>query len=85
MQKAFAQLKASAATAAAGLASALAPVITWLINLINSLLNAFIRLISLITGKSIGVMKKQGKAISATGSAAKKPPASSPSLTSWTF
>ena len=72
VQKAFAQLKGSAATAAAGLASALAPVITWLINLINSLLNAFIRLISLITGKSIGVMKKQGKAISATGSAAKK-------------
>lgn len=72
VQQAFAQLKGSAATAAAGLASALAPVITWLINLINSLLNAFIRLISLITGKSIGVMKKQGKAISATGSAAKK-------------
>lgn len=72
VQKAFAQLKGSAATAAAGLASALAPVITWLINLINSLLNAFIRLISLITGKSIGAMKKQGKAISATGSAAKK-------------
>ena len=72
VQKAFAQLKGSAATAAAGLASDLAPVITWLINLINSLLNAFIRLISLITGKSIGVMKKQGKAISATGSAAKK-------------
>ncbi len=72
VQQAFAQLKGSAATAAAGLASALAPVITWLINLINSLLNAFIRLISLITGKSIGAMKKQGKAISATGSAAKK-------------
>lgn len=72
VRQAFAQLKGSAATAAAGLASALAPVITWLINLINSLLNAFIRLISLITGKSIGVMKKQGKAISATGSAAKK-------------
>ena len=72
VQQAFAQLKGSAATAAAGLASALAPVITWLINLINSLLNAFIRLISLITGKSIGAMKKQGNAISATGSAAKK-------------
>ena len=72
VQQAFAQLKGSAATAAAGLASALAPVITWLINLINSLLNAFIRLISLITGKSIGAMKKQSKAISATGSAAKK-------------
>ena len=72
VRQAFAQLKGSAATAAAGLASALAPVITWLINLINSLLNAFIRLISLITGKSIGAMKKQGKAISATGSAAKK-------------
>lgn len=72
VQQAFAQLKGSAATAAAGLASALAPVITWLINLINSLLNAFIRLISLITGKSIGAMKKHGKAISATGSAAKK-------------
>lgn len=72
VQQAFAQLKGSAATAAAGLASTLAPVITWLINLINSLLNAFIRLISLITGKSIGAMKKQGKAISATGSAAKK-------------
>lgn len=72
VQQAFAQLKGAAATAAAGLASALAPVITWLINLINSLLNAFIRLISLITGKSIGAMKKQGKAISATGSAAKK-------------
>lgn len=72
VQQAFAQLKGSAATAAAGLASALAPVITWLINLINSLLNTFIRLISLITGKSIGAMKKQGKAISATGSAAKK-------------
>lgn len=72
VQQAFVQLKGSAATAAAGLASALAPVITWLINLINSLLNAFIRLISLITGKSIGAMKKQGKAISATGSAAKK-------------
>lgn len=72
VQQAFAQLKGSAATAAAGLASALAPVITWLINLINSLLNAFIRLISLITGKSIGAVKKQGKAISATGSAAKK-------------
>lgn len=72
VQQAFAQLKGSAATAAAGLASALAPVITWLINLINSLLNAFIRFISLITGKSIGAMKKQGKAISATGSAAKK-------------
>lgn len=72
VQQAFAQLKGSAATAAAGLASALAPVITWLISLINSLLNAFIRLISLITGKSIGAMKKQGKAISATGSAAKK-------------
>lgn len=72
VQQAFAQLKGSAATAAAGLASALAPVITWLINLINSLLNAFIRLISLITGKSSGAMKKQGKAISATGSAAKK-------------
>ena len=72
VQQAFAQLKGSAATAAAGLASALAPIITWLINLINSLLNAFIRLISLITGKSIGAMKKQGKAISATGSAAKK-------------
>lgn len=72
VQQAFAQLKGSAATAAAGLASALAPVITWLINLISSLLNAFIRLISLITGKSIGAMKKQGKAISATGSAAKK-------------
>lgn len=72
VQQAFAQLKGSAATAAAGLASALAPVITWLINLINSLLNAFIRLISFITGKSIGAMKKQGKAISATGSAAKK-------------
>lgn len=72
VRQAFAQLKGSAATAAAGLASALAPVITWLINLINSLLNAFIRLISLITGKSIGAMKKQGKAIAATGSAAKK-------------
>ena len=72
VRQAFAQLKGSAVTAAAGLASALAPVITWLINLINSLLNAFIRLISLITGKSIGAMKKQGKAISATGSAAKK-------------
>lgn len=72
VQQAFAQLKGSAATAAAGLASALAPVITWLINLINSLLNAFIRLLSLITGKSIGAMKKQGNAISATGSAAKK-------------
>ena len=72
VRQAFAQLKGSAATAAAGLASALAPVITWLINLINSLLNAFSRLISLITGKSIGAMKKQGKAISATGSAAKK-------------
>ena len=72
VRQAFAQLKGSAATAAAGLASALAPVITWLINLINSLLNAFIRLISLITGKSIGAMKKQGKALSATGSAAKK-------------
>lgn len=72
VKKAFAQLKGSAATAAAGLANALAPVITGLINLVMSLLNAFIRLISTITGQSIGAMKKQGQAIAATGSAAKK-------------
>ena len=68
VKKAFAQLKGSAA----GLANALAPVITGLINLVTSLLNAFIRLISTITGQSIGAMKKQGQAIAATGSAAKK-------------
>lgn len=72
VKKAFAQLKGSAATAAAGLANALAPAITWLINLVTTLLNAFIQLISTITGQSIGAMKKQGKAIAATGSAAKK-------------
>lgn len=72
VKKAFAQLKGSAATAAAGLANALAPAITWLINLVTTLLNAFIRLISTITGQSIGAMKKQGKAIAATGSAAQK-------------
>ena len=72
VNKAFARLKGSAATAAAGLANALAPVITGLINLVTSLLNAFIRLISTITGQSIGAMKKQGQAIAATGSAAQK-------------
>lgn len=72
VNKAFSRLKGAAATAAAGLANALAPVITSLINMVTALLNAFIRLISVITGQSIGAMKKQGKAIAATGSAAKK-------------
>ena len=72
VNKAFSRLKGAAATAAAGLANALAPVITGLINMVTALLNAFIRLISVITGQSIGAMKKQGKAIAATGSAAKK-------------
>lgn len=72
VNKAFSRLKGAAATAAAGLANALAPVITSLINMVTALLNAFIRLISVITGQSIGAMKKQGKAIAATGSVAKK-------------
>ena len=72
VNKAFSRLKGAAATAASGLANALAPVITSLINMVTALLNAFIRLISVITGQSIGAMKKQGKAIAATGSAAKK-------------
>lgn len=72
VNKAFSRLKGAAATAAAGLANALAPVITSLINMVTALLNAFIRLISTITGQSIGAMKKQGQAIAATGSAAKK-------------
>ena len=72
VNKAFSRLKGAAATAAAGLANALAPVITGLINMVTALLNAFIRLISTITGQSIGAMKKQGQAIAATGSAAKK-------------
>lgn len=72
VNKAFSRLKGAAATAAAGLANALAPVITSLINMVTALLNAFIRLISVITGQSIGAMKKQGKAIAATGGAAKK-------------
>lgn len=67
---AFAQLKGSVATAAAGLASAIAPALTWILNLIASLINAFIQLISLITGKGVGAMKKQGQAISSTGKSA---------------
>lgn len=67
---AFAQLKGSVATAAAGLASAIAPALTWILNLISSLINAFIQLISLITGKGIGAMKKQGQAIASTGKSA---------------
>lgn len=67
---AFAQLKGSVATAAAGLASAIAPALTWILNLISSLINAFIQLISLITGKGIGAMKKQGQAIANTGKSA---------------
>lgn len=69
---AFSRLKATAATAAAGLANALAPVITKLINMVTALLNVFIRLISFVTGQSIGAMKKQGQAITSTGAAAKK-------------
>lgn len=67
---AFAQLKGSVYTAAAGLADAVAPALTWILNLISSLINAFIRLISLITGKGIGAMKAQGKAIANAGKSA---------------
>ena len=72
VKKAFAQLKGAAATAAAGLANILAPAVTFVLNLLNALMNAFIRLLSLISGKSVAALKKQGKAITATGGAAKK-------------
>ena len=68
----FAQLKGATATAAAGLANILAPAVTFVLNLLNALMNAFIKLLSLISGKSVAALKKQGKAIAATGGAAKK-------------
>ena len=72
VKTAFAQLKGATATAAAGLANILAPAVTFVLNLLNALMNAFIRLLSLISGKSVAALKKQGKAIAATGGAAKK-------------
>ena len=72
VKSAFTQLKGAAATAAAGLANLLAPAVTFVLNLVNALMNAFIRLIALISGKSVAALKKQGKALTAAGGAAKK-------------
>ena len=67
---ALGKLKGAAATAAAGLASALSPAIIGLLNLPTSLINGFLRLLSLLTGKSISSMKQTAKGINAVGSAA---------------
>lgn len=70
VNSALARLKGAASTAAAGLASALAPAITWVLNLLTSLLNGFVKLISLLTGKSISGMKQAAKNMNSVGSAA---------------
>ena len=67
---ALGKLKGAAATAAAGLASALSPAIIGLLNLLTFLINDFLRLLSLLTGKSISSMKQTAKGINAVGSAA---------------
>ena len=67
---ALGKLKGAAATAAAGLASALSPAIIGLLNLFTSLINGFLRLLSLLTVKSISSMKQTAKGINAVGSAA---------------
>ena len=70
VNSALARLKGAASTAAAGLSSALAPAITWVLNLLTSLINGFVKLISLLTGKSVSGMKQAAKNMNGVGSAA---------------
>lgn len=72
MRTALANLKGAAATAAAPIIQMLTPALTGLVNVLATVCSYFAKLISLVTGKSLGGMKSAAKGMSGVGKEAGK-------------
>lgn len=72
MRTALANLKGAASTAAAPIIQMLTPALTGLVNVLATVCSYFAKLISLVTGKSLGGMKSAAKGFGSAGKEAGK-------------